>query len=89
MDIKLMDSDLHKEYTGVENEIILKNLEILKNVGKPYIIRTPLIPTVTDTKENLDAIQKIIGDSKWEKIPYNTMAGAKYKMLGLEYGLKV
>ena len=89
MDIKLMDSDLHKEYTGVENEIILKNLEILKNVGIPYIIRTPLIPTVTDTKENLDAIQKIIGDSKWEKIPYNTMAGAKYKMLGLEYGLKV
>lgn len=89
MDIKLVDSDLHKEYTGVENEIILKNLEILKNVGIPYIIRTPLIPTVTDTKENLDAIQKIIGDSKWEKIPYNTMAGAKYKMLGMKYGLKV
>ena len=85
MDIKLFDSDLHKEYTGVSNEKILKNFEILKGSGKPYLVRTPLIPGFTDTKDNLDKIHKFIGTSDWEKLPYNTMAGAKYKMLGMNY----
>ena len=31
MDIKIADSKLHKKYTGVDNELILKNFEILKN----------------------------------------------------------
>lgn len=86
MDIKLADSNLHKKYTGVDNEQILKNFEILKNSGKPYIIRTPLIPNITDNRKNLDDIKTIIGDSVWEKLPYNIMAGAKYKMLGMEFG---
>lgn len=87
MDIKIADSRLHKEYTGVSNEKILANFESLKNSGKPYVIRTPLIPDITDTPENLSAIERIIGESEWEKIPYNAAAGAKYKMLGMEYKL--
>lgn len=87
MDIKLADSKKHKEYTGVENGRILENFEMLKESGKPYIIRTPLIPNITDTKENLDTIQKMIGESTWEKLPYNEMAGAKYKMLDMKYEL--
>lgn len=85
MDIKIANSDLHIKYTGVDNDIILKNFEILKNSGKPYLIRTPLIPYVTDTEENLSKIKEIIGNSNWEKLPYNAMAGAKYKMLGLDF----
>ncbi len=84
MDIKIADSSLHKKYTGVTNDKILSNFEILKRSGKPYLIRTPLIPGITDTKENLDAILKIIGNSRWEQLPYNTMAGAKYKMLNMK-----
>ncbi len=87
MDIKLADSELHKKYTGVSNEKILKNFEILIVSGKPYIIRTPLIPNITDTSENLQGIKEINGDSKWEQLPFNAAAGAKYKMLGMEYKL--
>ena len=87
MDIKLADSDLHKRYTGVGNEAILENFATLRESGKPYLIRTPLIPGITDTRENLDAIKAIIGDSAYEQLPYNAMAGAKYKMLGLRYEL--
>ena len=87
MDIKLVNSKLHKKYTGVDNSLILSNFKILKNSNKPYIIRTPLIPGICDTEENLSAIKEIIGDSKWEKLPYNNMAGAKYKMLGMTYTL--
>ena len=81
MDIKLADGKAHKKYTGADNELILKNFAILKESGKPYLIRTPLIPNITDTEENLLAIKKIIGDSPWEKFPYNNMAKAKYEML--------
>ena len=84
---KELASDLHKKYTGVTNEKILKNFEILRVSGKPYIIRTPLIPNITDTSENLQGIKEIIGDSKWEQLPFNVAAGAKYKMLGMEYKL--
>ena len=88
MDIKIADYGIHKEHTGVGNDKIISNFEVLKKSGKPYLIRTPLIPNITDTKENIEAIKKIIGDSKWEKLPYNEMAGAKYKMLGMKYELK-
>ena len=87
MDIKLADDELHKKYTGISNSQILENFTTLRKSGKPYLIRTPLIPNITDTRENLDAIKEIIGDSHWEQLPYNKMAGAKYKMLGMSYEL--
>ena len=83
MDIKLANNELHKKYTGVGNEVILNNFDILKRSGKPYVIRTPMIPNITDTSENLLAIAEIIENSKWEKLPFNVAAGAKYKMLGM------
>ena len=89
MDIKLADSQMHKQYTDVDNELILENFEYLKNSQKPYIIRTPLIPNITDAEENLSVIKGIIGNSEWEKLPYNNMAGAKYKMLGMKYELQM
>ncbi|MBQ9085968.1 MAG: glycyl-radical enzyme activating protein [Clostridia bacterium] len=87
MDIKLADSERHQQYTGVGNELILSNFETLRHSGKPFLIRTPLIPGITDTEENLAAIQSIIGGSPWEQLPYNSMAGAKYRMLGMTYEL--
>lgn len=87
MDVKLADSRVHMQYTGVDNRKIIENLALLKRSEKPHIIRTPLIPGITDTEENLSAIKKLIGDSIWEFIPYNPLAGAKYSMLGMQYEL--
>lgn len=88
MDIKLADPKLHKEYTGVDNAKILKNFEILQASGKKYVIRVPLIPNITDTRENLTEISRIVGDSEVELMPYNPMAGAKYKSVGLNFPLE-
>ena len=89
MDIKIADAKRHREYTGADNEVILQNFRTLQGSGKPYLVRTPLIPGVTDTDENLTAIRQIIGNSPWEQLPYNTLAGAKYKMLGMPYAMEV
>ena len=85
MDLKLADRDKHKLYTGVDNSQILENLGWLRDSGIPYCIRTPLIPGITDTEENLSRIAALIGDSRWEKLPYNELAPAKYGNLGKEY----
>ncbi len=86
-DIKLADTAIHKKYTGVSNEPILKNYKTLLESGKPHVVRVPLIPGITDTPQNLRSIAEIVGDDKVEVMRYNSLAGAKYKMVGMEYAL--
>lgn len=87
-DLKHMDSDVHKHYTGVGNERILENYRILAKSGKEFITRIPLIPTVNDTAENIRATAEFmqgLGIGRIELLPYNKMAGGKYLMLGRKY----
>lgn len=87
-DLKFADSELHKKFTGVSNDIILKNFSQLANSGKGFVVRIPLIPGVTDTSENIEGICKILAENKVEYVellPYNKMAGGKYKMVGRKY----
>ena len=89
MDIKHTDSETHKKLTGAGNERILANLEILKNSGKPFIIRVPLIPGINDGDENLCETAELLAGAKnllqVELLPYNKLTRAKYKSLGREY----
>lgn len=89
MDLKIADDTLHRKYTGVSNVPILRNLEILRASGKPCCIRTPLIPGITDTDENLTAIKRLVSDLNHELINYNPVGEAKYKMLGYSYPYKL
>ena len=85
MDIKLADDAAHIRHTGVSNARILHNLEVLRKSGVACIIRTPLIPGITDTEENLSAIRRLIGELPHELLPYNALAGAKYAQLGMPF----
>lgn len=85
MDIKLASDEEHKRYTGVSNERIIKNLLWLKRSTIPHLFRTPLIPGITDTKENLEAISELVGDDAIELLPYNTLAPAKYSSVGRSF----
>lgn len=89
MDIKIVDPVLHKKYTGVDNASILKNLEILKNSGKLFRIRIPLIPGVNDTYENMEATAALLEGSlnleMVELLRYNKAAGAKYEGVDMHY----
>ena len=87
-DLKLMDNDLHRRYTGVDNGLILENYQSLAASGLPFITRIPLIPGVNDTAENLTATAEFMashGVGKIELLPYNRTAGAKYKATGRCY----
>lgn len=88
-DIKLMDSALHKKYCGVHNDKILRNFEKLVGIAKKrkigLLARTPLVPSVTDTEENLSAIAKYLaglGIKKAALLPYNPLWRTKSEKLG-------
>ena len=89
MDIKIMDDKMHQKYTGVSNSKILNNAKILMQSNKPFRIRIPLIPGVSDTEENIESVAKYISEINKktfvELLPYHKTAGAKYDMVGLEY----
>ncbi len=87
-DIKLVDELQHIKYTGVSNKLILKNLETLVKSGKDFVIRTPLIPTVTDTVQNITKIALLLDDlgiREIDLLPYNMAAGGKYESVGRKY----
>lgn len=84
-DLKLADREQHKIYTGEFNDKILDNYQLLLESGKPHVVRIPLIPGITDTPENLEALAKITEASTVELMHYNDLAGAKYPMLGMDF----
>ena len=87
-DLKLMNDELHKRYTGVSNVTILENYRILSASGTEFCTRIPLIPTVNDTEDNIIATARFMKECNVnyvELLPYNKMAGGKYLMLGRKY----
>lgn len=90
-DLKLADSNLHRKYTGVPNEIILQNLHTLDRLNKTTYIRIPLIDGITDTSSNLSALRTIIASHRCVKrvdvLPFHNIARSKYDRFGKEYTL--
>jgi pyruvate formate lyase activating enzyme len=88
-DLKLVDNARHRYYTGGDNAPVLNNLHSLNDIGKPFVIRVPLVPGITDTTENLeDIVREISGMSNMlgvDLLPYNKAAGAKYNYAGMEF----
>jgi len=86
-DLKMMDSDKHREWVGIPNEKILENLKVLAETGAKIIIRIPLIGGVNDDAENLEATARFVAELSGEKkevnlLPYHKIAQTKYQKLG-------
>lgn len=89
VDLKLMDDDKHRLYTGVSNRIILSNLQKLSAVGKEIIIRIPQIPEINDDEENIrtsgEFISTLSSKISVELLSYHSSARAKYRKLDMIY----
>ena len=88
-DCKHTDDEMHFRFTGVSNRPILRNLQILKESGRAFVVRVPLIPGVNDSRENMLALRRLLADAdhlkRVELLRYNKAAGAKYGMVGMKY----
>ena len=82
-DVKLVDDVLHKKYTGRSNKGIFGNLQRLVDDKQSICVRVPLIPGITDTVENLEAIAMLLQQFKSihevSLLPYNYLVSDKLK----------
>lgn len=95
IDMKVFDSDKHKAFTGVANDLILSNIEKAGKEKRPnlkIIIRRPLIPGVNDSKEELEGLGKFLSELKGvdslQLLPYHRLGTDTYRKLGIDYPLK-
>ena len=86
MDIKLIDREKHKQSTGVDNTLILANARAVSDAAVPIIIRTPIVPGVNDTPEEVAAIARFVanlaGVRCWELLPFHQLGESKAIRLG-------
>jgi pyruvate formate lyase activating enzyme len=84
-DLKVMDSERHRRYTGVSNEVILSNLRALALQGSQIAVRMPLIPGVNDDDENLSQMCEFVASlahpPSVSLLPYHKAGIDKYAHL--------
>ncbi len=88
-DLKHMDSEKHRKFTGVPNEKILENIQAVANGETKVRIRIPLISGVNSDEQNLTEsgafLMALPGVDSVDVLPYHWAATAKYKKLGMTY----
>ncbi len=92
MDLKHMDPELHRQYTGVSNERILENIARLGSLKQEpeTVIRIPVIGGVNNSEENIAAsaayVHDVLPDAKMELLPYHSLGRIKYEAIGMPFG---
>jgi len=87
-DLKIIDPNLHAEFTGVSNSIILSNLIKLAKLTSNIVLRVPLIPGLNDDEKNLRSIARIAIENEITEIhlmPFHQLGKDKYLRFGHPY----
>ena len=92
LDIKAVDTSLHKQLTGQDNAGILALAHYLADHGKSLWIRRVLVPGLTDSEEDLTALRDLARSlptlKRLEVLPYHTLGTFKWEKLGIPYSLE-
>jgi pyruvate formate lyase activating enzyme len=91
-DVKHLDSEMHRQGTGVGNEVILDNLKKLIDSRQVKMwIRIPLIPGYNDSEEHVKEVARKVAKGPVEKVSvlsYHEWGKPKYGFLGREYAFE-
>jgi pyruvate formate lyase activating enzyme len=93
-DIKHMDTNIHKRYTGVNNDKILENLKRLTREKREIILRIPIIPNVNDDMDNIEATADFLlndlgGNVRTlQLLSFMRLGEEKYSSLDIPYKMK-
>ncbi|MBN1218598.1 MAG: glycyl-radical enzyme activating protein [Anaerolineae bacterium] len=90
-DLKLMDDADHQKFTGVSNQLILQNLQLLSQAGHHLIVRLPIVPGINDDQQNIWQIGAFVAALPQahpiELLPYHHIGTDKYRRLHKSYQL--
>jgi len=89
-DLKLMDPERHRTYTGVSNKNILSNLKFLAKTNIEIIIRIPLIRGINDDDQNIQDTAEFIASlpgrvREVNLLPFHNSAAKKHERLGQSF----
>jgi len=90
-DVKHMDSEVHKSFSGRGNEQVLENIRLLGKMGKKVVVRTPVVIGYNATEENMRATAEFLKEAlgtnlvAWQLLPYRKMGTEKYASLNIPY----
>ena len=92
-DLKHIDPALHKQKTGVRNEVILNNLALLLKNGVEVWVRIPVIPDYNDSMEFHEKAAKFLATlpgkiARVDLLPFHNWCQDKYGWLGIDWPLK-
>lgn len=91
-DLKVLDDERHRAYTGVPLDLVLENARRVSRSGKPMWIRTPIIPGYTADEANVRRVAAFIRDNlptvnRYDLLAFNNTCSAKYHRLDRPYAL--
>lgn len=93
-DIKQINSDLHRNLLGIDNEGVKRNLEKLVELGANIVIRMPLIRGYNDSYDSITGAFKYVMElakrenshiHRIDVLPYHQFGKTKYEKLDMIY----
>lgn len=86
-DLKCIDPERHRRFTGSDNVHIMSNLRYLMDRGADIIIRLPMIPDCNDSDEDISLLASFLNENKGryryaEIMPYHTLGTGKSEKIG-------
>jgi pyruvate formate lyase activating enzyme len=96
-DLKLMDSEKHRRYTGVDNELILQNIRYLADRQAQFSIRIPLVEGINADEENIEATAQFLASAiphsspithPVHLLPYHDVGKDKHRRMGSSFNPK-
>lgn len=94
VDIKMIDPDMHKKWTGVDNRTILENIKRASADCKQNAlhVRVPLIWDINDSRKNVfetaEFCRELTHCAELEFLPYHRLGQNSYKLLNRKYTLQ-
>jgi pyruvate formate lyase activating enzyme len=88
-DLKMMETEEHRKWTGSSNALIMENLRHLAETGIPVVIRIPVVAGINDSPENAEQTARFLVSLPGRRmdvhlLPYHAIARHKYAKLGRE-----
>jgi pyruvate formate lyase activating enzyme len=92
LDLKAMTPDLHRRYTGMDNQPVHDFARRLAAARKPIWVRFVLVPGWTDDMAEIGRIANFAAElgnvERVDVLPFHQMGRFKWEKLGMEYKLK-